>query len=164
MAWQSILDRFRPTGAPGPVAPAGVPSQDATGPRTELTPVFAALAGDVAAADARETQALARSAALVEEARRRAATVLSEARTAAHRARLEAVDAARATAAADGAALTARARAAADSLCVLADADAVVARALATVLAHGEEPIAAGGAPGDAAGGVGGPGPARSAR
>ena len=47
MAWLSVLDRFRPVGAPGPAGPVGVPSHDDQGPAAELGAVFAALAPDV---------------------------------------------------------------------------------------------------------------------
>src|SRR5450756_2853427 len=47
MARLSILDRFRPVGAPGPAGLAGVPAADEQGPAAELAPVFAALAADV---------------------------------------------------------------------------------------------------------------------
>lgn len=47
MARLSILDRFRPVGAPGPAGPVGVPSVDEPGHAAELAPVFAALAPDV---------------------------------------------------------------------------------------------------------------------
>lgn len=69
MARLSILDRFRPVGAPGPAGPAGVPAADDQGPAAELAPVFAALADDVAGC-----------AALVEEARRTAEETLLSAR------------------------------------------------------------------------------------
>lgn len=57
----SILDRFRPVGAPGPAGLAGVPAADDQGPAAELAPVFAALAADVESCRK-----------LVEEARREA--------------------------------------------------------------------------------------------
>ncbi|QCO98241.1 hypothetical protein FCN77_11725 [Arthrobacter sp. 24S4-2] len=66
----SILDRFRPVGAPGPAGPAGVPAADIQGPAVELAPVFAALADDVA-----------RCAALVDEARLSAEEDVARART-----------------------------------------------------------------------------------
>ncbi|WP_427174856.1 hypothetical protein [Arthrobacter sp. 92] len=70
MARLSILDRFRPVGAPGPAGPAGVPAADNQGPAAELAPVFTALAADVA-----------RCAALVEEARLSAEEDVARART-----------------------------------------------------------------------------------
>ena len=66
MAPLSILDRFRPVGAPGPAGPAGVPATGDHGPAAELAPVFAALAADV--------QSCRR---LVDEARRQADQALS---------------------------------------------------------------------------------------
>ena len=38
MALLSILDRFRPVGAPGPAGPVGVPPTDDQGPAAELAP------------------------------------------------------------------------------------------------------------------------------
>jgi vacuolar-type H+-ATPase subunit H len=69
MAGLTILDRFRPVGAPGPAGPVGVPASDQIGPAAELVPVFAALAADVDAC-----------ARIVEEARNRAQETLSSAR------------------------------------------------------------------------------------
>ncbi len=51
MARQSILDRFRPVGAPGLGGATGVPLEDERGPAWELAPVFAALAPAITAAD-----------------------------------------------------------------------------------------------------------------
>lgn len=68
MARSSILDRFRPAGAPGPAGPVGVPATGERGPAVELAPVFAALAADVESC--RE---------MVEEARREADEALSSA-------------------------------------------------------------------------------------
>ncbi|MFZ3452479.1 hypothetical protein [Arthrobacter sp. 7Tela_A1] len=50
MARPTILDRFRPVGAPGPSGPVGVPSADDEGTAAELLPVFEALKPDVEAA------------------------------------------------------------------------------------------------------------------
>jgi vacuolar-type H+-ATPase subunit H len=47
MARLSILDRFRPVGAPGPAGPVGVPAADDRGAAAELAAVFAAVAPDV---------------------------------------------------------------------------------------------------------------------
>ncbi len=69
MARSSILDRFRPVGAPGPAGPAGVPSKDVPGYVTELAPVFAELATDIEACRS-----------LVEDARRRAEAAVGQAR------------------------------------------------------------------------------------
>ena len=68
MAPLSILDRFRPVGAPGPAGPAGVPAAGDHGPAAELAPVFAALAAEVESCRR-----------LVEEARREADHALSRA-------------------------------------------------------------------------------------
>lgn len=80
MARPSILDRFRPVGAPGPAGPAGVPAADNQGPAAELAPVFAALADDVAACAALIEEARLSAEADVAEARLHAAAVLSQAR------------------------------------------------------------------------------------
>jgi vacuolar-type H+-ATPase subunit H len=69
MARSTILDRFRPAGAPGPAGPVGVPATGEQGPAAELVPVFAALAADVQACRT-----------MVEEARRDADRALSGAR------------------------------------------------------------------------------------
>lgn len=91
MARLSILDRFRPVGAPGPAGAVGVPAADSRGHAAELALVFAALAPDVEACQR-----------LVDEARKLAEDDTARARTAAAaivaRARLES-DAARADAA-----------------------------------------------------------------
>jgi vacuolar-type H+-ATPase subunit H len=92
MARLSILDRFRPVGAPGPAGPVGVPAVEEPGHAAELAPVFAALAPDIEACRR-----------LVDDARRGAEDDLSRARDEAAaivaRARLES-DAVRADAAA----------------------------------------------------------------
>ncbi|MCQ1953718.1 hypothetical protein [Arthrobacter sp. zg-Y238] len=90
MARNSLLDRFRPVGAPGPAGPAGVPAADHEGTAAELIPVFEALdptiekgsgqtrtAGD----QAQQTVAAARrqAAALVEQARMDSAAVRADA-------------------------------------------------------------------------------------
>lgn len=80
MARNSLLDRFRPVGAPGPAGPSGVPATDDQGPEAELLPVFEALDPtirdgrrlvDEAAARAEDSVARARTqaAAMVEQAR-----------------------------------------------------------------------------------------------
>jgi hypothetical protein len=90
MARVSILDRFRPVGAPGPAGPAGVPAVDEPGRAAELAPVFAALAPDVescrrlvdeAQQQAEDTLARARAdaAAIVARARLAEASVRADA-------------------------------------------------------------------------------------
>lgn len=69
MPHSTILDRFRPVGAPGPVGPAGVPAVGERGPSLELVPVFAALASDIEAART-----------LVERAEQEAADIVARAR------------------------------------------------------------------------------------
>ncbi|MDO8106967.1 hypothetical protein Q6348_07120 [Isoptericola sp. b441] len=109
MAWQSILDRFRPVGAPGPAGPAGVPSQDATGPAAELAAVFEALRPDVEQASRTVAEARVRAQRLVADARDGAAAELAAARSRAPAVREEARLAAEQQAASEAEALTARA-------------------------------------------------------
>jgi hypothetical protein len=80
MARLSILDRFRPVGAPGPAGPAGVPAADNQGPAVELAPVFAALAGDAASCAALVEEARNFAEGHVAQAREEAAAILSQAR------------------------------------------------------------------------------------
>lgn len=80
MARLSILDRFRPVGAPGPVGPAGVPAADNQGPAVELAPVLAALAGDAASCAALVEEARNMAEEHVAQARKQAAAILSQAR------------------------------------------------------------------------------------
>ncbi|QCB97763.1 hypothetical protein E5206_13235 [Arthrobacter sp. PAMC25564] len=80
MARLSILDRFRPVGAPGPAGPAGVPATDDQGPAAELVPVFAALAGDVASCAALVEEARLGAEREVARARAQAAAIVSAAR------------------------------------------------------------------------------------
>lgn len=80
MALLSVLDRFRPAGAPGPAGPVGVPSVDDQGPAAELAPVFAALALDVAEGQALVEQAQAAAQRDVPVARAQAASLLAQAR------------------------------------------------------------------------------------
>ena len=90
MARNSLLDRFRPVGAPGPAGPAGVPAVDDEGTAAELIPVFEALdpdlqadaelsAGAAARAQQTVTQARQQAAALVEDARINSGAVRAEA-------------------------------------------------------------------------------------
>lgn len=110
MAWLSILDRFRPVGAPGPVGPAGVPAQDAAGPLTELVPVFDALRPDVEHAGALIADAAAAAQEIADTARHQAAAVLADARARGPQVRADAASAARGAAEADRTRLDERAR------------------------------------------------------
>lgn len=96
MPRNSLLDRFRPVGAPGPAGPAGVPAGDEQGPEAELLPVFEALDPtirdgrrmvDEAQARAEDTVARARTqaAAMVEQARMDSAAVRANAAAAVSR-------------------------------------------------------------------------------
>lgn len=80
MALLSILDRFRPAGAPGPAGPVGVPALDDQGPAAELAPVFAACAADVAESRALVEEAQQAAQRAVPLAREQAAAVLAQAR------------------------------------------------------------------------------------
>ena len=90
MARLSILDRFRPVGAPGAAAPAGVPAADDQGRAAELAPVFAALAGDVAACEALVDEARLSAEEHVARARAQAAAIVAQARLDAGAARVRA--------------------------------------------------------------------------
>lgn len=79
MTLLSILDRFRPAGAPGSAGVVGVPALDDTGPASELAPVFAALETEMTACA--DQVAAARSAARssIDAAHERATALLAEA-------------------------------------------------------------------------------------
>lgn len=80
MARPTILDRFRPVGAPGPSGPAGVPSTDQEGPDAELLPVFAALQPDTDEGRAQIQAAAVQARNLLAEARRQADAEVAQAR------------------------------------------------------------------------------------
>lgn len=80
MARNSLLDRFRPVGAPGPAGPAGVPATDDQGPDAELIPVFEALDRTVRETEALTTDASRRAAQTVKQAREEAAAMVEKAR------------------------------------------------------------------------------------
>ena len=80
MARPTILDRFRPVGAPGPSGPAGVPSTDQEGPDAELLPVFAALQPDTGEGRAQVEEAAAQARTLLADARRQADAEVAQAR------------------------------------------------------------------------------------
>ena len=80
MARPTILDRFRPVGAPGPSGPAGVPSTDREGPDAELLPVFAALQPDTEQGRAHIEAAATQARNLLAEARRQADAEVAQAR------------------------------------------------------------------------------------
>lgn len=90
MARLSILDRFRPVGTPGAAGPAGVPAADDQGRAAELAPVFAALAGDVAACEALVAEARLSAEGDVVRARAEAAAIVAGARLDAGAARVRA--------------------------------------------------------------------------
>ena len=90
MARLSILDRFRPVGTPGAAGPAGVPAADDQGRAAELAPVFAALAGDVAACEALVDEARLSAEEHVARARAQAAAIVAQARLDAGAARVRA--------------------------------------------------------------------------
>ncbi|MCC3274463.1 hypothetical protein LJ753_01055 [Arthrobacter sp. zg-Y20] len=79
MARNSLLDRFRPVGAPGPAGPAGVPAVDDQGPAAELIPVFEALDSAIAAGQQLTARAEADAGSTVAAARLQAATLVEQA-------------------------------------------------------------------------------------
>lgn len=87
MARISILDRFRPVGAPGPAGPSGVPAVDGQGTAAELAPVFAALAADVQACEELVAKSRRQSEHELAVARTQAAAIVSQARLDARAAR-----------------------------------------------------------------------------
>lgn len=80
MARNSLLDRFRPVGAPGPAGPAGVPAGDDEGTAAELIPVFEALDPDIQASTDLSADASGRAQQTVAEARQQAAALVEDAR------------------------------------------------------------------------------------
>ncbi|MDK1361050.1 hypothetical protein QNO00_12320 [Arthrobacter sp. zg-Y1219] len=80
MARNSLLDRFRPVGSPGPAGPAGVPATDDEGPEAELVPVFEALDPTIREAQELTNDASVRAADTVARARAQAAALVEQAR------------------------------------------------------------------------------------
>ncbi len=80
MARPSILDRFRPVGAPGAAGPAGVPAADDLGPEAELVAVFAALDAEVESCRRLVEDARRDAEKEVAGARERAAALVAQAR------------------------------------------------------------------------------------
>ena len=80
MARNSLLDRFRPVGAPGPAGPSGVPASDDQGPEAELVPVFEALDPTIRDGRMLIDDATARAADTVAQARTQAAAMVEQAR------------------------------------------------------------------------------------
>ncbi|MCC3270318.1 hypothetical protein MUG94_07165 [Arthrobacter gengyunqii] len=80
MARSSLLDRFRPVGAPGPAGPSGVPAGDDQGPAAELVPVFEALVPTIRDGGMLIDDATARAADTVAQARTQAAAMVEQAR------------------------------------------------------------------------------------
>lgn len=93
MTLLSILERFRPAGAPGSAGVVGVPALDDTGPASELAPVFAALEPEVVACAERVAAARSASRTSIDAAHERAAAFLSEAHLRADAARAGAASA-----------------------------------------------------------------------
>lgn len=90
MARNSLLDRFRPVGAPGPAGPAGVPATDDEGPAAELIPVFEALDPSIDTTQRQAADAEARADHTVAAARRQAAALVEQARMDSARVRADA--------------------------------------------------------------------------
>ncbi|MCQ2001093.1 hypothetical protein [Arthrobacter zhaoxinii] len=80
MARNSLLDRFRPVGAPGPAGPAGVPATDDEGMAAELIPVFESLDATISESRGRTESAEAQAQQTVAAARRQAAALVEQAR------------------------------------------------------------------------------------
>ncbi|MGZ4743872.1 MAG: hypothetical protein ACXVYS_11775 [Oryzihumus sp.] len=87
---RDLLERFRPAGAPGAAAPAGVPSVHAASLREELLPVLALLEPTESEVDAVHTDASTRAERISADARTRAAELAAQARARADEARAEA--------------------------------------------------------------------------
>lgn len=137
MARLSVLDRFRPMGAPGPAGPSGVPAVDAQGPATELIPVFAALAADVHGCEELVAAARRQAEHDVAGARTQAAAIVSQAKLNASAARAEAAAVVERDAGARDARVMERARREADSVeeAGLAVIPAVVGKVINSLLA-----------------------------
>lgn len=116
MARNSLLDRFRPVGAPGPAGPAGVPATDNQGPEAELVPVFEALDPTVRETEALTTDAVKRAAQSVKQAREEAAAMVEKARMESGAVRAEAAAAVSREAAAADEEMLQRAREEADEI------------------------------------------------
>jgi vacuolar-type H+-ATPase subunit H len=90
MARASILDRFRPVGAPGPAGPAGIPAVDEPGHAAELAPVFAALAPELESCRRLVDEAQQQAEDTLADAQADAAAIVARARLAAASARADA--------------------------------------------------------------------------
>jgi hypothetical protein len=90
MRARDLLERFRPSGAPGAAAPAGVPSERAAILREELLPVLELLGPTETQCDAVLRESRVRAERLRGDAATRSAARLSEARAQAEAARAEA--------------------------------------------------------------------------
>ncbi len=136
MARLSVLDRFRPVGAPGPAGPAGVPATDEQGRAAELAPVFAALADDVAACAALVEDARLQAENDVAAASSQAAAIVSQARLDAGAARANAASRVGRDASEANALVTAQAHREAEELEAsgLARIPAIVDKAINTLL------------------------------
>ncbi|WP_372595625.1 hypothetical protein [Actinotalea sp.] len=118
MTLLSILDRFRPAGAPGSAGAVGVPAVDESGPAAELAPVFAALRPAVDSARDRVARARLAAAEEVDGAREQASAVTARARLEADAARTRAANEVSARAAAADADVREAARREAERLAV----------------------------------------------
>jgi len=75
----SVLDRFRPAGAPGGAAPAGVPVDRSAAVAAELTAVFAQLADTEREAERIRAEGRAEAERVRQAAAQRAAAVVADA-------------------------------------------------------------------------------------
>lgn len=110
MSTRDFLQRFRPAGAPGPAAGAGVPADRITELTAELAPVFALLDDVEAEAAQIRREATVRAERRREESAEAAARLLAEASAQAEAVRAEAFAAGRAEAEAASTAALAAAR------------------------------------------------------
>ena len=122
MGVRDLLDRFRPSGSPGPPAMSGVPADRVTERSAELEPVFAMLADVQGEVEQIGSEAQREALHRRELAAERARVILAEARRAVDAERAQAAAAAQSGAAEQVADLVTDAQAAAESLAEQADA------------------------------------------
>lgn len=122
MGVRDLLDRFRPSGSPGPLAMSGVPADRVTERSAELEPVFAVLADVQAEVEQIGSEAQREALHRRERAAEQARAILAEARRAVDAERAQAAATAQAGAAEQVAAIVTDAQRAAESLAEQADA------------------------------------------
>lgn len=137
-ALRDLLQRFRPSGAPGAAAGAGVPADRRARAEAELEPVFAALAPTVARCAEIRRVGTALAAGLDARAQRRAENILASADRTASDERADAGAKARASLAAEFIAIDADAARESDQVRRHADAVMTVLVARAVEQVHRE--------------------------